>query len=140
MENLTCLLIDDDEDDRDIFELAIQNANDTFKCLTASGGNDAFDLLNANAASVPDFIFIDLNMPYMSGKECLNLLKKDARFATIPVVIYTTSSYDKDINEVQQLGAVHFLVKPSSVKDLTYILSEILKKAPLPYYLEATVS
>lgn len=140
MKNMTCLLIDDDEDDRDIFELAIQSANEAFKCLTAPGGNDAFDLLNSSAVSAPDFIFIDLNMPYMSGKECLNLLKKDARFANIPVVIYTTSSYDKDINEVQQLGAMHFLVKPSSVRELTYTLSEILKKSPLPYYLEATVS
>jgi CheY-like chemotaxis protein len=64
----TCLLVDDDEDDKEIFSLALTEANPSIKCVVASDGHEALSLLR-DGSFIPDYIFLDLNMPLMSGKE-----------------------------------------------------------------------
>ena len=136
MKRQICFLVDDDEDDREIFMIALENADDSYECIAAKNGVDALNIINADSDFSPEFIFIDLNMPYMSGKECLKSIKENSRFTATPVVIYTTSSYGKDVDETKQLGASHFLVKPPGVSSLTKLLSAILKRKKLPFLLE----
>ena len=64
----------------------------------------------------------------MSGKQFLQKIKKIPRLNHIPVVIYTTSSREKDIEETKQLGATHYLTKPSRIDTLTKILSALFQK------------
>jgi len=135
MENAVCFLVDDDEDDRDIFIMALESADDSYSCITAKNGLDAIHQIDANPDFIPNFIFIDLNMPYMSGKECLQQIKQKSHLAHIPVIMYTTSSYNKDVEETKQLGASHFLVKPPGLNSLTKMLRDILKGENVPYYL-----
>jgi len=135
----TCFLIDDDEDDREIFEIALQNATGLYECITAKNGYDAIAMLKDNPGFNPDFIFLDLNMPLMHGKECLEHIKSMPGFLHIPVIIYTTSSYSKDIEDTKQLGAAHFLVKPPGLAPLTQALKRIVNKEALPYCLDGTV-
>jgi CheY-like chemotaxis protein len=135
MKKNTCLLIDDDPDDRDIFAMVLESADASYDCVTAKNGIAALELLNSNADFIPDFIFIDLNMPYMSGKETLQEIKRIERISRIPAIIYTTSSYERDVEETKQLGASYFLVKPPSMSRLTKTLSDILNNRELPYYL-----
>ncbi|WP_294824455.1 response regulator [uncultured Flavobacterium sp.] len=137
MPNHTCFLIDDDEDDREIFELALAAANDSFTFISAKNGVDAIKMINDSPDFLPGFIFIDLNMPYMTGKECLAALKQIPRLANIPAIIYTTSSYSKDADEALALGASHFLVKPASILALTSALSTILNGVAPVYFLDA---
>ena len=66
----TCLLVDDDEDDAEIFSIALNEANPDIKCLTAADGLEALEMLR-DPSFIPDYIFLDLNMPLMTGKECL---------------------------------------------------------------------
>ncbi|HEU5148257.1 MAG TPA: response regulator, partial [Chryseosolibacter sp.] len=87
----TCFLIDDDEDDRDIFELALQQLGQKFRCVTSESCQDALNSLK-NGDIDPDYIFLDLNMPLVSGRECLGEIRKLPKFESTPVVIYTTSS------------------------------------------------
>jgi CheY-like chemotaxis protein len=136
MKQPLCFLIDDDQDDREIFMIALENADDDYQCVTAKNGVDAVNMINSDPDFDPDFIFIDLNMPYMTGKECLQLIKNTDRFVTTPVIIYTTSSYGKDVEETKSLGASHFLVKPPGINSLTKILSELLDGKDLPYLIE----
>ncbi|MDP9230217.1 MAG: response regulator, partial [Bacteroidota bacterium] len=65
--------------------------------------------------------------------------KKNPRLSHIPVIIYTTSSHRKDIEETKQLGAAHFLIKPSSIASLTQILSGIFQQQSLPFSLNQEV-
>jgi CheY-like chemotaxis protein len=132
-----CFLIDDDEDDREIFAWALEKADAVFSCITAKSGPEALAMLNAETTFAPDFIFIDLNMPLMHGKECLQHIKSMERFVNTPVVIYTTSSYSKDVEDTQQLGASHFLVKPPGMAMLTKVLTRIINREALPYYIES---
>jgi len=121
---LTCLLVDDDEDDREIFIIALRDVGEHIGCVLASDGMDALEKLRT-AEVLPDFIFIDLNMPRMDGKECIAEIKKDERLNDIPVVIYSTSSNATDRADAARLGALHFFTKPPSIAALSAALSEI---------------
>jgi len=137
MQDSVCFLIDDDYDDHEIFSIALKNADKSYKCITAKSGIEALEKLHSDKTFLPGFIFLDLNMPLMSGKQCLAELKKIPRLKQTPVIIYTTSSYEKDIQEVKELGAAHFFVKPSSLDSLTKILSKLFKKQALSFSLNA---
>ena len=139
MQNCTCFLIDDDADDREIFAMALEDADRSSKCVTAKNGVDALEKLNCNDKFIPDYIFLDLNMPMLSGKECLKELKKIPRLNHVPIIIYSTSSHEKDIAETKQMGASYFLTKPSSIKVLTSILTKIIEKQDSPYLLKGLV-
>jgi CheY-like chemotaxis protein len=123
---LTCFLVDDDLDDLEIFALAVEDLNGSIRCVTALDGVEAIEKLRSDESFVPDFIFLDLNMPRMNGKQCLLEIKKIARLLGTPVIIYSTSSNRRDIDETMQLGAAHFLTKPSSISILTKELSSLM--------------
>jgi len=139
MQNYTCFLIDDDADDREIFAMALEDADKSYNCVTAKNGVDALEKLNSNEKFVPDYIFLDLNMPMLSGKECLKELKKISRLSHVPVIIYSTSSHEKDIEETKQMGASYFLTKPSDIRVLTNILTRIIDKQESPYLLKGLI-
>lgn len=132
--NRICFLIDDDEDDREIFSLALETADCGCSFIAAKNGIEALKYVDDNPGFVPDYIFIDLNMPYMTGKECLAAIKQIPRLAGIPAIIYTTSSYSKDAEEAHSLGAAHYLVKPASITELTSALSAILEGSLSGYH------
>jgi len=119
------LIIDDDEDDRELFQIALESAGPSIKLIGAGGGHEALAKLK-NKTIVPDYIFLDLNMPQMSGRECLSELKQHEELAGIPVVIFSTSSDPRDIKETRALGAIGFITKPPKTSELTSILSEFI--------------
>ena len=121
------LIIDDDSDDVEILCEAIAEINPAIKCESAENGEVALKLLRNPFQVLPDFIFLDLNMPRMNGKQCLAELKKDSNLKDIPVIVYTTSKLDEDFQETARLGAMLFITKPTRltklVETITFILS-----------------
>jgi CheY-like chemotaxis protein len=89
MAKVTCFLVDDDVDDLEIFTLAVEDLRINVNCVTAADGIDALEKLRNDEAFVPDFIFLDLNMPRMNGKQCLLEIKKIERLSSTPVIIYS---------------------------------------------------
>ena len=73
-------------------------------------------------------IFLDLNMPRLNGKQCLAELKREAHLRDIPVIIYSTSSEKRDIEETSRLGAAHFLTKPNKFEELCKALTFVVVK------------
>lgn len=120
--NLSCLLIDDDKDDQEIFKLALQDINGQINCIAVDNGIEGLQMLEANETFIPGYIFLDLNMPRMSGKDCLTALRSIPRLASVPVVIYSTSSDPRDIRETKALGATDYVVKQYSLASLKDIL------------------
>lgn len=131
----TILLIDDDEDDRDIFAIALKTASPNAVLITAPNGPDALQKLKSGAQ--PGFIFIDLNMPYMQGNKCLAEIKAMPGFKNTPAIIYTTSSNRQDAEETRNAGAAHFLVKPTSLSVLAATLQGIIAGTEQKYFIEA---
>ncbi len=121
----TLLIVDDDPDDIQLFCEAVTEISKTFHCFSAGNGEEALQLLNVTIVK-PDFIFLDLNMPRMSGKQCLIQLKNNPQFANIPVIIYSTSKIEKDIEDSLRLGAVSFITKPNKFEELVKAISDIL--------------
>ena len=70
-----CLLIEDDLDDQELFCMAIQEIDPEIECFFANNGIDGIEKINS-PSFVPDYIFIDLNMPRMNGVDCLKEVKK----------------------------------------------------------------
>jgi len=122
----SCLLIDDDEDDKEIFCIALSEVDPEIKCHTAIDAIEALELLR-DPSFTPDYIFLDLNMPLMSGKECLVEIKKRAHLKDTPVIIFSTSASQKDIQDTRDLGAASFITKPPLISALTERLGEVLK-------------
>ncbi len=121
----TFFIVDDDADDQELFIEALTGIDKSCKCLTAFDGEDALQKL-LNGMDAPDLIFLDLNMPKMNGKQCLAEIKKNNKLHDVPVIIYSTSSEKKDIQETTRLGAAFFLQKPNSFDDLAKALTNIL--------------
>lgn len=123
---MTILLIDDDEDDRKLFFEATAEYDDTIKYVAATNAREALQYLRDAANDLPDFIFLDLRMPGLSGEQCLMEIKKDPRLAPIPVIIYTTSRDEKESVRLKGLGAAHFMSKPVLPDDVYYMVSFVL--------------
>ncbi len=119
------LLIDDDEDDQAIFKEALEIINPLLQCDIADNGTTALDKLK-NGTSLPDIIFLDLNMPVMNGIEFLIQIKKEILINKIPIGIFTTSSTLKDKTLTKDLGAQFFLIKPNDFKVLCAKLVQVL--------------
>ena len=127
--NITILIVDDDEDDRQLFIESAKEVNNNIKCVTASDGQEALRLLKDELKPLlPDYIFLDLRMPRISGKQCLEEIRKDNRLHQIPVFIYSTSRDVEDSIELKKKGAVHFISKPTNPDDIYYILSTVFNE------------
>ena len=122
---MTILLVDDDEDDQDIFREALSVVVPEAECLFAMDGEQGLLQLQG-LAKLPDYIFLDVNMPKMDGKEFLRAVKSDPRFKNIPVVVYSTSNHKSAFGEYFALGASNFITKPSEFNLLTTYLKSIL--------------
>jgi two-component system response regulator len=70
----------------------------------------------------PSLILLDLNMPRLSGKEVLALLKSDPDLKSIPVVVFTTSSREEDVIECYRIGANSYVPKPTDFAEFQFVM------------------
>jgi CheY-like chemotaxis protein len=124
---MTWFLIDDDPDDREIFMLTIERIHKPIKCVVAKDGIEALEKLRVETFT-PDCIILDLNIPFMDGRKCLTEIKRIGRLTAIPVFIYSTSSESRFKDELRNLGATGYIVKPSSIITLGEILTDLYNK------------
>lgn len=120
-------LVDDDHDDQEVFLEALRAIDTSIVCYTAKDGRDALHQLQ-EALILPDVLFVDLNMPIMSGKELLKALKKEKSLQSIPVIVYSTSSAEKEKDNCIELGAVSYISKPTQFKTLVTTLTNTLQE------------
>jgi CheY-like chemotaxis protein len=122
------MIVDDDKDDRFFFQLAVKELGKEFECIMAENGLDAIEKLKA-MKRLPDYIFLDLNMPLMNGKECLEELKKNEKLRVIPVIMYSTSGFKDDIDTTQKMGAAYYLPKPANIVNLPTEITAAIQSA-----------
>jgi CheY-like chemotaxis protein len=122
---MTVLFVDDDIDDREFFMDALSYVDSGISCILAKNCEQALSMLN-EASELPDYVFLDINMPSMDGKSCLSEIKRDQRFKSIRVVMYSNTSDQRLMEEYKALGATYFLVKPPTFKGLCDSLSVML--------------
>ena len=122
------VIVDDDADDRSLIKDAFEehNANQNFVML--ENGDLLLEYLKAAPETeFPSLILLDLNMPGKDGRDALEEIKKDSRLHHIPIVVFSTSSLDKDRIISYELGANCFLTKPSSYQEMIFLTDAIVK-------------
>lgn len=120
------LLADDDSDDREMFAEALAAIDPAIICHVAEDGKQALHLLNNKEIDTPDVLFVDINMPVMNGWELLTRLKKDGNYKHVPVIIYTTSSVERDKQIAMDLGALCFVTKPDNFRSVKSLLKVVV--------------
>lgn len=107
------LVCDDDASVRSLVKDVLSMSGHTFD--EAENGSLALALLKKKAYAL---LIIDRNMPVMDGIQTVALLRTDARFKDMPVIMCTSVSITKEVDEAFQAGANDYLLKPVSVKHL----------------------
>lgn len=128
------LLVDDDPEDREVFADVYLAQFPGEQLYFAENGEKALNLLQHLSMENAQLclIVLDLNMPILNGTQTLKKLKAHSEYKDIPVVIYSTSVNDIEREECFRLGALDYLVKPSTFSDSVEIAKK-LKRICLQY-------
>lgn len=125
-EPIHVLLADDDEDDRSFFIEALNELKINTVVNVVKDGQELLNHLRQIDVSLPQVLFLDINMPYKTGIDCLDEIKKDDRLKDIAIAIYSTSGSEKDIEETFIRGANVYIKKPDSFPLLKKVLSQVI--------------
>ncbi len=117
--NQPLLLVEDSPEDRETTTRALRKAGVGVPIMFCVDGDDALDFLHRRGqyaedekAVRPSAILLDLNMPGTDGREVLAQIKKAGALKTIPVLVVTTSSDERDIRSCYESGANAYIRKP----------------------------
>lgn len=125
-EEKTILYVDDDVDDRELLRDAIQQVAPELKIAFSENGLEALKLLDAKkeTQSLPCLIVLDLNMPYLNGKQTFERIKADELLNRIPVVVLSSGQNPADKLWFSNEGITYFS-KPVDVTIMEGIASHI---------------
>src|SRR5687768_8485305 len=105
------LFVDDDPDDFEMFQDAFREVHPHGNVIHQMDCPAALKFLRAPSKTSPDYIFLDVNMPIMTGLQCLEELKADAELKDIPVIMFSTSIAPNEKEKYRKLGATNAFQK-----------------------------
>lgn len=117
------LLADDDPDDSMIFKEVLSAINPSIKLDVVT---DGLALLSHLQYLVPDILFIDLEMPYKNGLQCLVDIRQNATLEGLPVVVFSSTTRPANIQTAYEMGGHLFLVKSPFYDELKSSIEAIL--------------
>ncbi|WP_433831273.1 response regulator [Flavobacterium anhuiense] len=123
------LLADDDIDDCEFFTEIFSQHFPDLKLSISYDGSKLISLLNGPLEPSADVIFLDLNMPILSGPECLKLIRESSKLKHHSIIIFTTSSNASDIERMYALGANYFITKPADYNKLVKLIGKAMTLA-----------
>jgi CheY-like chemotaxis protein len=133
--NMQIIYVDDDEVDRHIFEIVLNKIMITPQITFIKNGQEFLDFFyKENSYKDRDIIhgqliiFLDINMPYLSGLDVLKKLSESpiTQDHHLPIVMFSGSEREKDIYESKKLGAMDYIVKPFSYQEMIASLSTLI--------------
>ncbi|HEX8315440.1 MAG TPA: response regulator [Flavisolibacter sp.] len=121
------LWADDDTDDLYIVKEVMENIDDKHQVIEATDGRQALDYLNSieTPCKLPCLVVLDINMPVLNGKETLAIIRSEERFNSIAVVVFTTSSSERDRQFCERFG-VEMFSKPHTYADFEKMIGTLL--------------
>lgn len=127
--NIEILLIEDNPGDVRLTLEALKEGRINNKVQVMSDGEQAVDYLKRDAGSesrpLPDLILLDLNLPKLSGREVLEIIKADEALKHIPVIILTTSRAEDDILKSYQHYANCYITKPVDFEQFALVVKKL---------------
>jgi CheY-like chemotaxis protein len=123
------LLVEDNPGDVDLTRETLLDSKLLNHMSVVNNGVEAMAYLRREgkhaAATRPDLILLDLNLPKKDGREVLAEIKVDERLRRIPVVVLTTSSAEKDILQTYDLHANCYITKPVNLDQFSAVVRAI---------------
>jgi two-component system response regulator len=122
------LLVEDSQDDALITQRALARAHIGNHLTVAHDGQEALDLLYADAMDGRErfgLVLLDLGLPKVDGREVLKRIWGDRRLRQIPVIVLTGSDEDEDMVRSYKSGAVAYLRKPVQVDQLLRAVGDL---------------
>ena len=121
------MLVEDNPIDLDLTRRAFSRHKLIGQIQVAHDGEEALSFIPRWEAGepVPVLILLDLKLPKIDGLEVLRRLKSHPKFRTIPVIILTTSTESRDIQEAYELGGNSYIVKPVDFDKFVDVASQI---------------
>lgn len=121
------VLADDDHDDCLLFEDALSELPIHFELRVIHNGDQLMKLLHETPTnSLPDVLFLDLNMPCKSGLECMTEIKRNERFKDLSIVIFSTSLDKQIANRLYQDGVRFYIRKPTEFAQIKHVLLQAI--------------
>ncbi|HZY80070.1 MAG TPA: response regulator [Cyclobacteriaceae bacterium] len=123
------LLVEDDLDDRLLFQTFFADRKDIYLLPPASDGLEMIEYLKSIPTDddLPDLIVVDQNMPKMNGKQTLSFLKSHKRYSRISVVIYSTYTDNTLVVDCKKLGADMVALKPIDNEGYQKMMDDFLR-------------
>lgn len=127
MKSINILLIEDNEGDILLTTEAFEESRIVNKITTKRDGKEAINFFESisRREEVPDLILLDINLPKISGHEVLLYVKNSVKYSSIPVIILTTSSSEKDILQSYKNHVNCYITKPIDVADFMKAITKI---------------
>ncbi len=129
MKRLKILLVEDNPDDVKITERTLKKGNLKDDLHVVRDGQEALDFLNQegeyNDSPRPDLIFLDLNLPKISGLEVLAKIKQSDQLKRIPVIVLTVSKREEDRIRAYDSGASSYIQKPASSSEFIRAINTV---------------
>ena len=119
------LLAEDDKQIGDMISFKLSNSG--HQIVRAEDGEQAVKLVTRER---PDLILLDAMMPGLSGFEVLRRLKSDSNVRSIPVIMVTAKGHERDVLTGLRGGAIDYIVKPFSLKELSARVELALRREP----------
>jgi CheY-like chemotaxis protein len=122
------LLLEDEPADANLVRLSLKESAICYKLHHVFDGIEGLAFLHNqdDTSPRPDLILLDMNMPRMNGQEFLSVIKANSQFASIPVVVLSTSEVERDVISAYKLGAAGYISKPVDIEQFINALQQII--------------
>jgi len=117
------LLVEDDEDNRDLVSFVLKRSQLDVELLIAENGEEAVQMATANP---PNLILMDMQMPVMDGWQAVPLIKADERTKDIPIIAFTAQARAEDKVRTKAIGCVEHYSKPMDPEELLNLIQRYL--------------
>src|ERR1041384_5333356 len=126
------LLVEDNPDDMELAMIAFQRNNLADKVSVVRDGEEALDFVFCRGAysdrrfdSPPKLVLLDLKLPKVDGLDVLREVKADRRTRSVPIVVMTSSTQQKDMVEAYQLGVNSYIQKPVNFDEFKKLIKDL---------------
>ncbi len=127
MKNYSILVAEDDADDRFLLQAAFRENRFADSLHFVENGVQAMEymLSLSHPDTFPKLILLDLNMPKKDGKEVLSEIGQYPAFSNIPILIFSTTHNETEMQKCYDLGATSYIIKPDNFEKLLRIIADI---------------
>jgi CheY-like chemotaxis protein len=118
------LVVEDDEDNRDLMEFLINRSHPEIELMMAENGEEAMQCVRKKK---PDLILMDMQMPIMDGYTVVPMIKADPELSAIPIVAFTALARPEDIARTKSIGCIEHYTKPMDPEQLIKLIQNYIR-------------